>query len=222
MSDLASRLKTSRLKANKSQADVAESVGIKQPTYQALESGKTKKSAFIPLIAEFLSVDPLWLATGKNPEAVFDIHTPTVVDSSSDNDFIWIDIVEASFSCGDGESIEFHFDTIKGKFPFPPSFFSKKGVCKNNMKIIKAKGDSMTDLINDGDYVGIDTAQTEIIDGGIYAIYFTGEAMVKQIFKEADGSVVLHSLNTKYRDRIVNEQNGSSFRVMGRQFWRAG
>lgn len=222
MSDLASRLKTSRLKANKSQADVAESVGIKQPTYQALESGKTKKSAFIPLIAEFLSVDPLWLATGKNPENLFDIHTPTVVDSSSDNDFIWIDIVEASFSCGEGESIEFHFDTIEGKFPFPPSFFSKKGVCKNNMKIIKAKGDSMTDLINDGDYVGIDTAQTEIIDGGIYAIYFTGEAMVKQIFKEADGSVVLHSLNTKYRDRIVNEQNGSSFRVMGRQFWRAG
>lgn len=222
MSDLASRLKKSRLKANKSQADVAESVGIKQPTYQALESGKTKKSAFIPLIAEFLSVDPLWLATGKNSEAIFDIHTPTVVDNISDNDFIWIDIVEASFSCGEGESIEFHFDTIEGKFPFPPSFFKQKGICNKNMRIIKAKGDSMTDLINDGDYVGIDITQTEITDGGIYAIYFTGEAMVKQIFKEADGSVVLHSLNTKYRDRIVNEKNGSSFRVMGRQFWRAG
>lgn len=42
MSDLASRLKKSRLNANKSQEEVAQFVGIKQPTYQALESGKTK------------------------------------------------------------------------------------------------------------------------------------------------------------------------------------
>lgn len=46
--------------------------------------------------------------------------------------------------------------------------------------------------------------------------------MIKQIFKEADGSLILHSLNEKFRDRRVTEENRKNFKVMGRQFWRAG
>ena len=83
------------------------------------------------------------------------------------------------------------------------------------LRLIKAKGDSMADYIHDQDLVGIDLSQTEIIDGEIYAIYFAGEGMIKQIFKEADGSLVLHSFNEKYRDRIVTEQNGLNFRLLG-------
>ncbi|WP_262935414.1 S24 family peptidase, partial [Acinetobacter baumannii] len=89
-------------------------------------------------------------------------------------------------------------------------------------RIIKAKGDSMADKIDDGDLVGIDISQTDIIDGQIYAVYFEGEGMIKQIFKEEGGKLILHSLNPKYRDREVTEQNGLNFKVMGRQFWRAG
>ena len=80
----------------------------------------------------------------------------------------------------------------------------------------------MTDFIHDQDLVGIDISQTEITDGEIYAVYFEGEGMIKQIFKEEGGKLVLHSLNPKYRDREVTEQNGLNFKVMGRQFWRAG
>ncbi|WP_111861304.1 LexA family protein [Acinetobacter sp. CFCC 10889] len=64
MSTLADRLKEARLRASKTQGDVADAAGIKQPTYQALESGKTKKSAFLPEIAEFLAVDVNWLKSG--------------------------------------------------------------------------------------------------------------------------------------------------------------
>lgn len=64
MSTLADRLKEARLKANKTQGEVADAAGIKQPTYQALESGKTQKSAFLPEIADFLAVDVNWLKSG--------------------------------------------------------------------------------------------------------------------------------------------------------------
>ncbi|WP_111861376.1 LexA family transcriptional regulator [Acinetobacter sp. CFCC 10889] len=197
-------------------------------------------------IAKFLGVTDDWLLTGKNPqklddlnmrefiskhkldvknESSFDkndIQSPLIVDYEGDNQFIWIDVVEANFSCGSGESIEFHFDVVSGKQPFLPSFFYKKGIDPKNVKIIKAKGDSMAERIFDGDLVGIDMSQTEIIDGEIYAFYFEGEGMIKQIFKEEGGRLILHSLNPKYRDREVSEQNGLNFRVMGRQFWRAG
>lgn len=68
MNTLAERLREARLKANKNQEEVAQAAGIKQPTYQALESGKTKKSAFLPEIAKFLDVDLDWLKDGKQSD----------------------------------------------------------------------------------------------------------------------------------------------------------
>ena len=59
--ELKDRLKQSRKRAGKTQAEVAEAVKMSQPAYQALESGRNLKSSFLPLIANFLNVDPLWL-----------------------------------------------------------------------------------------------------------------------------------------------------------------
>lgn len=221
---LSARLKEARKAAGKTQVEVAEAVNMSQPAYQALESGKVMRSAFLPIIAKFLGVDAYWLTTGKTPDTFNDneIMTPVVVTQDTSTGFIWIDVVEARFSCGMGEDIEFHFDIVNGKLPFPPSFFKQRNVHPDSMRIIFAKGDSMADVIKDGDYVGIDLSQTDVIDGEIYAVYFAGEGMIKQIFKEADGSLVLHSYNPKYRDKIVSEENGHNFKVMGRQFWRAG
>lgn len=175
-------------------------------------------------LAKALGTTPEWLLTGQGSETNDNIQViePTIVTDDIKDRFIWVDVVEASFSCGTGESIEFHFDAINGKIPFSPSFLKDKNVTEKTMKIIKAKGDSMADFIKDGDLVGINLAQTDIIDGEIYAVYLAGDGMIKQIFKEADGSLILHSLNEKYRDKVVTEENGKNFKVIGRQFWRAG
>lgn len=175
-------------------------------------------------LAKALGTTPEWLLTGQGSETNDNIQViePTIVTDDIKDRFIWIDVVEASFSCGSGESIEFHFDAINGKIPFSPSFLKDKNVTEKTMKIIKAKGDSMADFIKDGDLVGINLAQTDIVDGEIYAVYLAGDGMIKQIFKEADGSLILHSLNEKYRDKVVTEENGKNFKVIGRQFWRAG
>jgi phage repressor protein C with HTH and peptisase S24 domain len=176
------------------------------------------------LLAKALKTTPEWILTGQGSESndSIQIIEPTIVTDDLRDHFIWIDVVEASFSCGSGESIEFHFDVINGKIPFSPSFLKDKNVTEKTMKIIKAKGDSMADFIKDGDLVGINLAQTDIVDGEIYAVYLAGDGMIKQIFKEADGSLILHSLNDKYRDKVVTEENGKNFKVIGRQFWRAG
>ena len=229
------------------QVDLVEATGATKGAVSKWVAGTNiPKAEFLPPLAKVLKTSQDWLLTGENEpkknnfnmqefmdkhgltrkeESSFDvndIHEPTVVDYEIENGFIWIDVVEANFSCGTGESIEFHFDVINGKFPFPPSFFQKKYVYPKSMRIIKAKGDSMSDFIHDGDLVGIDISQTDIIDGEIYAVYFEGEGMIKQIFKEEGGKLSLHSLNPKYRDREVSELNGLNFKVMGRQFWRAG
>jgi len=74
--ELKDRLKQSRKRAGKTQAEVAEAVKMSQPAYQALESGRNLKSSFLPLIANFLNVDPLWLTTGSEstPEKAMPIY----------------------------------------------------------------------------------------------------------------------------------------------------
>jgi phage repressor protein C with HTH and peptisase S24 domain len=208
-----------------SQADLMRSTGAARGTVSGWVNGSNNPSAkHIEALSKALKTTSHWLLTG---EISGSFHTDQILETVVTNDeirdhFVWIEVVEANFSCGEGESIEFHFDAINGKIPFPPSFLKDKNVTEQTMKIIKAKGDSMADFIKDGDLVGINLSQTNIIDGEIYAVYLAGEGMIKQIFKEADGSLILHSLNEKYRDKVVTEENGKNFKVMGRQIWRAG
>lgn len=70
MTSLAERLKTARKTAGLTQNQIAEAVGISQPTYQALESGKVKKTSYMIEIAKVLRVNSNWLATGQGEMTV--------------------------------------------------------------------------------------------------------------------------------------------------------
>ena len=225
MSEVADRIGLRMRELGLKHKDLVEGTGASKGSVSTWVNGiNTPTGERLVSLAKLLKTSPEWIITGKGSDSLSerDFLTPTVVEYGVDNEFVWIDVVEANFSCGTGESIEFHFDAINGKIPFPPTFLKEKNVTEKAMKIIKAKGDSMSDFIKDGDLVGINLAQTEVVDGEIYAVYLAGEGMIKQIFKEADGSLILHSLNEKYRDKLVTEENGKNFKVMGRQIWRAG
>ena len=177
-----------------------------------------------------MNVDPLWLRTGERPTDI-DAQVAKLLENSSNpllnidglsDDRVWIDLVNIRFSCGTGESIEFHFDDVIKRVSFDEAFFKQHGVKPANVKLALATGDSQEPYVKNGDIFAIDLADTEIKDGEFYAVYFEGEAMLKQIFKESGGVLALHSLNGKYRDKIISAENGANFRVIGRQFWRAG
>lgn len=66
-STIQSRLKEARIAAGLTQAQLAELVGMRQPTYSQLERGLSKSSTLLPQIAFVLGVQPHWLATGDGP-----------------------------------------------------------------------------------------------------------------------------------------------------------
>ena len=230
MTTRSERLKESRLKAGLSQKQVADAVGMKQPSYSYLEKNDNASSSLLPEIARVLNVDPLWLRTGERSTDI-DAQVAKLLENSSNpllnidglsDDRVWIDLVNIRFSCGTGESIEFHFDDVIKRVSFDEAFFKQHGVKPANVKLALATGDSQEPYVKNGDIFAIDLADTEIKDGEFYAVYFEGEAMLKQIFKESGGVLALHSLNGKYRDKIISAENGANFRVIGRQFWCAG
>ena len=85
-------------------------------------------------------MDGYWLTTGNTEDSFreSDVFSPTVVSAESTDQYVWIEVVEANFSCGTGESIEFHFDAINGKI-FPASFFKENVLLKNACVLLKLK-----------------------------------------------------------------------------------
>ena len=164
MSSQSERLKEARLKAGLSQKQVAEAVGMKQPSYNYLEKNDKGGSAKLAEIAKVLNVDPYWLRTGKTASDVdADIkkllENSTVIEVNSDREDptrIWIDVVNIRFSCGDGESIEFHFDDVVAKREIPASVFKKHNVKPENTKLALATGDSQEPYVCNGDEFAID------------------------------------------------------------------
>lgn len=230
MSTPSQRLKEARINAGLTQKQVADAVGMTQPSYNYLEKKDNSGSAKLTEIARVLKVDPYWLRTGKTStdtdaavKEILDKASRVTVSSDDNNeDKIWVDLVNIRFSCGDGESIEFHFDDIIGKREIPAHVFKRHNCKPENTVLATAIGDSQEPYVCNGDEFAIDISNTSIRDGEFYAVYFEGEAMLKQIFKEDGGKLILHSLNPKYKDKEITDLNGSSFRVIGWQFYRAG
>lgn len=231
MSELKDRLKTARKNAKMTQAQLAKAVPISQGTISDLESGRNKGTASLVKIAQALKVNAHWLATGEGEMTALPAQIQTILDNTAgpiSNNAInpeqktWLPLMNISFSCGNGVDVQCHFEETKKQLAFEPDFLPSRGVKEANVRLLYATGDSMEEFIFDGDIFAIDISDTTIRDGQIYAIYFEGEAMLKQIFKEAGGRLILHSKNPKYKDKIVTEDNGADFKVLGRQFWRAG
>lgn len=225
---LKDRLKLARKNAGKSQGQVASEANITQSNYSQLETGKIDSSSHLPEIAKVLGVDVYWLQTGETGipskvQSILDNTARHVLSTEIDPATkIWLPLMDISFSCGEGEDISCHFEETKKILAFEPDFLESRNVKEKNVRLLYATGDSMEPYIYQGDIFAIDIQDTDVKDGQIYAVYFEGEALLKQIFKEAGKTLILHSLNQKYKDKVVSESNGADFKVLGRQFWRAG
>lgn len=66
--NLSQRVKQRRNQLSMTQAEVAELAGISQQSYQALESGSTKRTRHLMEIANALRCEASWLMFGDTPK----------------------------------------------------------------------------------------------------------------------------------------------------------
>ena len=83
--------------------------------------------------------------------------------------------------------------------------FSSNMVPNGTDFCLKVNGDSMEPMFNNGDYVFI-KRETDFRNGTIGAVIVNGEAYLKKIYI-TDDSIRLLSLNKKYKDIIVSEDD---------------
>lgn len=132
-----------------------------------------------------------------------------------------VPLYDVKFCCGDGVGA-FEFEELKKTLPFDKTFFDRRGVKPDDVKLLYATGDSMSPWVQDGDAVAIDTSDTLPKDGEPYALFLDGDRMIKRIYREAGNTLILSSDNKAYRDKTVTEENGDSLIIIGRVFYRSG
>lgn len=244
--ELKDRIKQARKLAKLTQKELADKIGITQPSLSELETGKSLSTSYIASIARACGVDPFWLETGQNkmanqiseergiyrtsshgreetnpallthpdmsPISTWDDTTPLNEDET-EVPFLR----EVELAAGSGKyAIEESFTGTKLRFG--KSTLRNRGIDPSNIVCVTVKGNSMEPIILDGATVGVDTANTTIVDGKVYAVAIDGELLrVKLLYRLPNGQVRIRSYNREeYEDEIYNKED---IKIIGRVFW---
>jgi phage repressor protein C with HTH and peptisase S24 domain len=109
-------------------------------------------------------------------------------------------------SSTEGEPLAFRADWIR-KMKLNPS----------KLASMRVSGDSMEERLHDGDAVVIDTSQTEVLDGKVYALWYDGGERVKRLHRMPGGGLMIRSDNeAKYPPLKLTADQAQTVRIIGR------
>ena len=126
--------------------------------------------------------------------------------------------VELAAGAGQTQVIENH----GAKLRFAKSTLSRAGVVEENAACAFVRGNSMEPVMPDGTCVGVNTGDTAVRDGEIYAIDHDGMLRVKYLHRRPGGGIKIVSQNAsehateEYSAQDVIDNN---IRIIGRVFW---
>ena len=178
------------------------------------------------LISEKLGYDLNWLLYGSDGNIKDSELSPVEWESLSEEEqnngkFVTIPVLDVELSAGFGAcpTMEQEMYTL----PFRAITLKQRNIPIHMAKVVKVTGDSMEPRLFDKDIISINTADTRIRDGKIYAVRVYDLQKVKVLITNSDGSITLRSYNPDYPDEIINREQIESgdFQVLGRMWWHS-
>lgn len=211
-------------------ADIAERLNISQQALKNWESRGIAAKA-LPEVARVFSVSETWLRTGEGsrtvpvlidpglPHEVKDIHSPMMWSSNDplpEDDYTFVPYLKES--CFKGGTGAYEIPDYNGyRLPFGKSTLKRKGINPDNVFCCTLTGDSMEEKIAEDAAIAVDTGETAIRDGKIYAFAQDGMFRVKYLIRQPGGNVLIRSHNSGfYPDETAPLD---SLTVIGRVFW---
>ena len=210
------------------QKDLALASGVSNGTISAIEVRDSKRSAVAPALARALGVtleqlmsdDMDALITAPTPSALAGAPVRALAEGEDPGDgYVQIPEYEVRFAAGNGRTAL--FDEIDGTKPrtYRVEWFAAAGINPAHAKCFKVHGDSMEPMLYDGDSVLVNLAETDIMNGKVYAIRYGDELRIKRCYKRLDGGLVLRSDNPSFLPRdeeISAEVAAEHISILGR------
>jgi phage repressor protein C with HTH and peptisase S24 domain len=201
---LAERVRERRDVLGITQTELADKIGIKQQSVASIENGETKNPRKIFEIAQALKCSVHWLKTGQQESNATHLEGVSLWEEESEDeeDDVFLPFFkETQLAAGDGRVVELDCEGKKLKFSLRS--LKKLGVKPDEAACMSVWGNSMEPVLPDGATVAINTGNTEIKDGKMYAIDHEGMARVKIMYRLPGGGIRLRSFNTdEYPDEI--------------------
>lgn len=183
-----------------------ELLGVSESKIQKIEIGAQRADhEFLSLLSKKTDVDMNWLLNSDE--------LPPVADERP-GEFVTIRKLEIEASAGNGTEIA--SERAGDGYAFSQKWLSKRGLLPETLSIISVRGDSMEPDLNDGDLVLIDLANTDLADGKIYAVQYSGNLFVKRIQYVPGDTVRLVSRNAQYAPIEIKTPEADGVRVVGR------
>lgn len=137
---------------------------------------------------------------------------------------VLIDVVDVELSAGGGRSVP-EFRKTTRQLAFSIDWIRRKRFKESALKVMPVHGDSMLPKLADGDTVLVNTDDTRVVDGKIYALLLGREAKIKTLRWRADGSLIVISENKDketYPDEVIPPAEAAEVYIIGRAVQRAG
>jgi phage repressor protein C with HTH and peptisase S24 domain len=217
----------------KSQAMLAELCGWKsQSRVGNYEAGsRTVSPSDAEVLAKVLGVEPAEIIFGSpqqnklkerlGDEAVLNISGFEFWDSEtplSDDEVEIPFYMDVELAAGHGMAEAQHY--LGPKLRFAKSTLRKSNVDPTNAACVRVSGNSMEPVLPNGSTVGVDTSQTNVIDGKMYAINHDGMLRIKTLYKLPGGGLRLRSFNLdEWPDERFDGDDLKQITVIGKVFW---
>lgn len=126
---------------------------------------------------------------------------------------------EVELSAGKGSEVM--LETNGRKLRFGKRTLKRKSIDPAAAGCVPVTGNSMEPVLPDGSTVGVDTANTTIQDGKMYAIDHDGQLRVKLLYRLPGSGLRLRSYNTDEHpdERYEGEYVQRHIRIIGKVFW---
>lgn len=199
-------------------------VGITEGTMQTIKRGSIPKADGLLAISKATgkSVDWLLGASAEQSNTNFSDVPGTGSAPANNDEFVYIPRYDACASAGTGywlgDEAQARF-TMAFRRHWVENYLRAK---PEDLSVLRVKGDSMEDVLFDGDNILINRADTAATDG-IFLITVDGELLVKRLQRLPGGRLQVISDNPDYPPFEVpikdDDDQRAGFNVVGRVVW---
>jgi len=136
--------------------------------------------------------------------------------------FVLVPRLDVRLSAGHGyEQCEVEFNSQQPQ-AFRAEWIRSQRLKPQRLVSVIAEGDSMEPRIQHGDALVIDTSQTNVTDGRVYALWYEGGERVKRLYRLPGGALKICSDNPDYPAIDVPHADLEYVRIIGRVVHIAG
>jgi phage repressor protein C with HTH and peptisase S24 domain len=142
-------------------------------------------------------------------------------DDLPDGEFVMIPRLDVHLSAGGGRD-QVEIDLVKDNpQAFRTEWIRQHAPEARKLAAMRASGESMEPTVYDGDSLLVDTSQTDVVDGKVYALWYDGGERVKRLFRLPGGGLRIKSDNPSHGTIELGPDYGGHVRVIGRVVHRS-